>query len=124
MADFPALDPTAIRGNQITRFPHVLGDVNGHKVRYRVAIDSSYIEQSSAVVDVWSPATMSWNELWTLEMGTEFSIGKGPKAAKDVEDRGSRVLASVHNPNGPKYIADSWQKVITVLYLKAHAVLR
>ena len=39
-------------------------ELAGHKVRYRLRLDN-YANQSYAVVEVWSPALLKWNEVAT-----------------------------------------------------------
>lgn len=123
MSAAPNLDPTVIRGNQTTHFPHMLGTVNAHSVRYRIAIDSSYLSQSVAVVDVWSPETLSWNEVWSLNLGAEFIVARGVEHDKESASTHSNVLASVHHRRGSEFVAKSWQKVVTKLHYKALEVL-
>ena len=119
----PKLDPKRINGAQTTRFPDMLGEILGYTVRYRLDVDSSYLFQSHASVDVWSPANLCWNEVWSVRLDTEFEVKKGPDNRKNCINPALPDLASVHNREGAEFIAKSRQKILTSLYGHALEVL-
>lgn len=124
MIDSPNLDPKVIRNNQTVRFPDMLSEINGHKVRYRICVDSSFLNQSKAFIDVWSETNLCWNEVWNLHLDSLFEIASGPDNNKKCIDPDSPQLASVHNPKGAEFIAKSWQKIVIRLCEEASEVLR
>ena len=123
MSTIPKLDPTRINGAATTRFPDMPGEILGHTVRYRLDVDSSFLFQSHASVEVWSPANLCWNEVWSIRLDTEFEIKKGPGNEKNCLSPKSPELASVHHREGAEFVAKSWQKILTSLYKHALEVL-
>ncbi|MFR9754046.1 hypothetical protein ACL02S_23815 [Nocardia sp. 004] len=62
----------------------ILGNMHGYLVRYLVHVDSSHPRQSRFQVEVFSPATMRWNELWALDPH-EFYVSGGPPEAMELD---------------------------------------
>lgn len=88
-------------------------------VRYRVAIDGSYLVQSTMEAEVWTDA--GWTNLVTLQPEVEFYIVSGPDVA--ATDPTSRELARLFVPEKAAYAAQSWQKVYDLLAAEAKKVL-
>jgi hypothetical protein len=56
-------------GRQTTTLNQVV-EIEGHKVRVEIKRDNSYAFQSSANVEVWSNATLSWNRVHHIPHGS------------------------------------------------------
>ena len=88
-------------------------------VRYRVAIDGSYLMQSTMEAEVWTDA--GWTNLVTLRPEVEFYIISGPDVA--ATDPESRELTRLFHANKAAYAAQSYQKVYALLAAEAKKVL-
>lgn len=93
--------------------------IDGRVVRYRVAIDCSYLVQSTMKADVWTDA--GWTNLVTLQPEVEFYIVNGPDVA--ATDPKSRELTRLHDAKKAAYAARSYQKVYALLAAEAKKVL-
>ena len=91
-------------------------------VRYRVKIDSSYLDQSSAVAELWSGHGQGWVELAQIYVGREFYTIPGPN--KDALDPSSREISKFLDWKRAGEVAISWQKIIKRLSDEATLVLR
>lgn len=92
-------------------------------VRYRISLDTSYLNQSYAIAEVWSSHGVGWTELARLYMDREFFIISGPD--QKATDPKTRELTSTHtiSTKVAEYVAQSWQKVVTLLAAEAKMVL-
>ena len=88
-------------------------------VRYRVAIDGSYLVQSTMEAEVWTDA--GWTNLVTLQPEVEFYIVSRPDVA--ATDPKSRELCRLFHPSKADYAAQSYQKVYALLAAEAKKVL-
>ena len=88
-------------------------------VRYRVAIDGSYLVQSTMEAEVWTDA--GWTNLVTLQPEVEFYIVNGPDVA--ATDPQSRELTRLFDAENAAYAAQSYQKVYDLLAAEAKKVL-
>lgn len=88
-------------------------------VRYRVAIDGSYLVQSTMEAEVWTDA--GWTNLVTLRPEVEFYIVSGPDVA--ATDPKSRELTRLFHESKAAYAAQSYQKVYALLAAEAGKVL-
>ena len=88
-------------------------------VRYRVAIDGSYLVQSTMEAEVWTDA--GWTNLVTLRPEVEFYIVSGPDVA--ATDQKSRELTRLFDAKKAAYAARSYQKVYALLASEAKKVL-
>ena len=93
--------------------------ISDRLVRYRVAIDGSYLVQSTMEAEVWTDA--GWTNLVTLRPEVEFYIVSGPDVA--ATDPKSRELTRLHDAKNVAYAAQSYQKVYDLLAAEARKVL-
>lgn len=91
----------------------------GRLVRYRIKLDTSYLNQSEIVADVWSLHGKGWVELCRVIPDREFYIMEGPDvAATDLRCNEVTRTLSVES-RGAKYVASSWQKVVNRIAAEA-----
>lgn len=107
------------RVDQKVRLADQFQKIGDRVVRYRVAIDGSYLVQSTMEAEVWTDA--GWVNLVTLQPEVEFYIVSGPDVA--ATDQSSRELCRLFDAEKAAYAARSWQKVYTLLATEAKKVL-
>ena len=107
---------------QSIRLPDLYQKVGEDLVRYRISLDTSYLIQSHVVAEVWVSGN-GWTELARLYMDREFFIISGPdQKATDPKTRELTGINSI-STKGAEYVAQSWQKVVTLLAAEAKMVL-
>ena len=107
---------------QSIRLPDLYQKVGDDLIRYRISLDTSYLVQSHAVAEVWVGGN-GWTELARLYMDREFFTISGPdQKATDPETRELTTTYSI-STKGAEYVAQSWQKVVTLLAAEAKMVL-
>lgn len=105
-----------VKVDVVKSIPHLYAYPGQHRLRYRVHIDASYLNQSRAAVDVWNEANQQWNELASLNVDHEFYMVQGPDV--DPANPKNRELGSprvVRDAKAAANLAKSWNKVYVAL---------
>ncbi len=84
-------------------------------------VDSSYPSQSRFSVEVFSPATLSWNELWRLDPCDFYAQTAGPPQEAGLDPSSPLITTARHDDLDR--IAQSWQKVVDALHARAEEIL-
>ncbi|MGY1969654.1 hypothetical protein ACW9HH_35995 [Nocardia gipuzkoensis] len=92
----------------------------GHRIRFTVPMTSDYTKHLSFTVQVFSPETLSWKQLWTIP-GTAFEFASTVDAV--AEDPENNLIARAWSHNDHGHQARSWQKIINALAAKADEIL-
>lgn len=109
---------------QSVKLPDKYEDLGGYKVRYRVYLDTSYLEQSRAAVDVWHSSDLCWNEVAKLQLDKEFYLADGPPTPDALNPLKNELAKTVSiNSKGADFVAESWEKVYRRLAKVAGNVL-
>jgi len=74
MSNFKLIDGRISKGGQDVTFRY-LCSFGEHKVRFTIKSDA-YLAQCKAFAQVWSPTTLSWNEVASLHTG-EMETSEG-----------------------------------------------
>lgn len=136
--DVPTLEPyevfrqypngSSVRPDQRVKLPDkhrrfTLDDHPAVLVRYRVQVDTSYLNQSNIVAEFWNP-TRGWTKVLTLDAEYEFYIVSGPP--KDAANPAKRELYRPHrfNEGTSEKVAESWQKIYNLLDAETGSLLR
>lgn len=107
---------------QSIRLPDLYQKVGDDLIRYQISLDTSYLSQSRAVAEVWVGGN-GWTELARLYVDREFFTISGPdQKATDPKTRELTTTYSI-STKGAEYVAQSWQKVVTLLAAEAKMVL-
>lgn len=90
--------------------PTVYRRIGRYKLRFVVELDTSYLNQSSAVVESWCPATMTWNQLLRFNVAASFTIQRGPSENGRVGR--SELLSPLNLKTSPAALAKSYNKIL------------